>query len=368
MAYLSIEPNFLTINPKDNCYVIPTWQMENLQNQAKSITLNEGTYNIQIADGYYSYAKATTKGEPFVLLWIYGMNGSTFVNKTSGFDENGKGFETGATWTTLNGKKDILTLQVKEEVVLCGLFFDVNKENNDGEVTLSITKENDPSFQVKPPFKVKSKENCYVFNEKELVGLRRGENYKELPPGTHLLQITRGSDVSYWSENQKFDLEPWALLWVKDGKFSTEETGVTVEETWCSLNGYDDRVLINVEETTTLCGLFFDTYKEDNEGKIILSKRVLKSPQNPSLQPRPIPVAINFDDLWNTIPRNPQQDIICVSPVRTVVRREEEIILIRKVRKVEEIEASPACPVNSTEMSPVEQDGQTKYTEKKNAE
>lgn len=368
MSYSSIEPNFLTINPKDNCYVIPTGQMENLQNQASSITLNEGTYEIHIADGFYSYAKVTTQGEPFVLLWIYGMNGSTFVNKTSGFDENGKGFETGATWTTLNGKKDILTLYVKEQVVLCGLFFDVNKEENDGEVTLSITKENDPSFRVEPPFKVKGKENCYVLNESELVELRSGDNYKELPPGTHQLQITRGSDVSYWSDNQKFELEPWALLWVKGGKFSTEQTGVVIEETWCSLNGYDDHVVIKVEETTMLCGLFFDTYKEDNAGKIVISKVVLKSPQNLRPRPRPIPVAINFDDLWNTIPRNPQQDIVCVSPVRTVVRREEEIILVRKVRKVEEIDASPACPVNSTEMSPVEKDGQTRYTEKKDDE
>jgi len=53
--------------------------------------------------------------------------------------------------------------------------------------------------------------------------------------------------------------------------------------------------------------------------------------------------ALRFDDF----PRNPQADIVCVAPVRTIIRREEEILLIRRVRKVEEVEASPACPVTS---------------------
>jgi hypothetical protein len=67
--------------------------------------------------------------------------------------------------------------------------------------------------------------------------------------------------------------------------------------------------------------------------------------------------ALSFDAFG----RNPNHDIVCVTPVRTVVRREEEIILVRRVRKVEEIDASPACPVNTTQMSAVQQDGQTKY-------
>ena len=57
--------------------------------------------------------------------------------------------------------------------------------------------------------------------------------------------------------------------------------------------------------------------------------------------------AITFD----SFERNPKADIVCVTPIRTIVRREEEITIIRRVRKVEEIEASPACPVNTTELS-----------------
>lgn len=48
--------------------------------------------------------------------------------------------------------------------------------------------------------------------------------------------------------------------------------------------------------------------------------------------------------------------IICVAPVRTIIRREEEIVLIRRVRKVEEVDASPACPVNTTQVNPVQQE------------
>ncbi|HEY9707920.1 MAG TPA: fibro-slime domain-containing protein, partial [Oculatellaceae cyanobacterium] len=48
--------------------------------------------------------------------------------------------------------------------------------------------------------------------------------------------------------------------------------------------------------------------------------------------------------------------IVCVAPVRTIVRREEEIVIIRRVRKVEEIDASPACPVNTSQVTPVQQE------------
>jgi hypothetical protein len=54
--------------------------------------------------------------------------------------------------------------------------------------------------------------------------------------------------------------------------------------------------------------------------------------------------ALTFD----SFPRDSQRDIVCVAPVRTIVRREEEILLIRRIRKIEEIDAGPACPVGST--------------------
>jgi len=73
-------------------------------------------------------------------------------------------------------------------------------------------------------------------------------------------------------------------------------------------------------------------------------------------------VATNIDSLsFESFERNPQMDIVCVSPVRTIVRREEEILLIRRVRKVEEIDASPSCPTNSVQTSQAQQGKSTPW-------
>ncbi|MBD2778793.1 hypothetical protein [Iningainema tapete] len=62
-------------------------------------------------------------------------------------------------------------------------------------------------------------------------------------------------------------------------------------------------------------------------------------------------ISLNLESLsFDSFGRNPGNDIVCVAPVRTIVRREEEIVLIRRVRKVEEIDASPACPVNTIQI------------------
>jgi len=79
--------SILTIDTKNNCYVINPDQMNNLQqNVATSFTLDKGTFDIKIIGGRYKYAKAKTEGEPFVLLWIYGVDGSKFINKTIGYE------------------------------------------------------------------------------------------------------------------------------------------------------------------------------------------------------------------------------------------------------------------------------------------
>jgi hypothetical protein len=58
-------------------------------------------------------------------------------------------------------------------------------------------------------------------------------------------------------------------------------------------------------------------------------------------------LGINVNTLsFDSFDRDPNRDIVCVAPVRTIVRREEEILLIRRIRKVEDIDAGPACPVS----------------------
>ena len=255
--------SILTIDTKNNCYVINPDQMNNLQqNVATSFTFDKGTFDIKISGGRYKYAKAKTEGEPFVLLWIYGVNGSKFINKTTGY-------EVGATWTTLNGSNDNLQLEVKQRTVLNALFFDVNNNDNSGSIDLLITSKK-PFFSPQT-LTVDSKRNSYVLDENQLASLKQsGTNSIELNPGNYRLKIREGN-ATYWSDNNKFNLEPWALIWVKGGKFITKQTGIEVEETWTSLNGLKDEVVLEVKEKTTLTGLFVDTYKEDNEGQIILA-------------------------------------------------------------------------------------------------
>ena len=253
----------LTIDTKENCYVIDPGQMNHLQqNVANSFTLDKGVYDISIASGSYKYAKTRNQGEPFVLLWVYGENGATIINQNTGF-------ETGATWTTLNGYDNHLKLEVKQKAVICGLFFDVNNSENNGSIKLAITSDK-PYFNPQE-LTIGSKENCYILNESYLSSLKQsGQNLVELTPGNYKIRIQSGN-ASYWSDDKKFNLEPWALIWAKGGKFTTKLAGVEVEESWCSLNGLKDEIVLEVKEKTSITGFFFDTYKEDNEGKIVLA-------------------------------------------------------------------------------------------------
>ncbi|MEL6163665.1 MAG: hypothetical protein AAFR37_07860 [Cyanobacteria bacterium J06628_3] len=259
--------SLLTIDTKENCYVIDPGQMNHLQqNVANSFTLDKGVYDIKIASGNYKYAKSKSEGEPFVLLWIYGEDGATFVNQNTGF-------ETGATWTTLNGYNNRLKIDVKQKAVICGLFFDVNNSDNSGSIKLSITSSK-PYFNPQE-LTIDSKKNCYVLDENYLSNLKQsGKNLVELNPGNYTVKIREGN-ASYWSDNKKFKLEPWSLLWVKGGKFITKLAGVEVEESWCSLNGLKDEIVLEVKEKTSITGFFFDTYKEDNEGQIILAIEII---------------------------------------------------------------------------------------------
>lgn len=252
----------LTIDTKNNCYVIEANAMKNLQqNVASSLTLEKGTFDIKIMSGRYSYAQSKTEGEPLVVLWIYGVDGGTFINKNTGA-------ETGATWTTLNGYNKNLQLEVKDKAVVCALFFDLNNSDNKGGVNLLISS-NKAGFTPQI-LTVDSQRNCYILDEQILSNLKQpNSNFIELEPGNYKIKI-RESNATYWSSEQKFQLEPWALLWIKDGKFVSNTTGIEVEETWCSINGLQDQFILEVKEKTTILGFFFDTYKEDNKGQVVL--------------------------------------------------------------------------------------------------
>ena len=257
------EMKQLIINTKDNCYVIDPEGMNNLQqNVASTFTCEAGTYELQISGGSFNYANNDTVVEPALLLWIYGVDGSTFINQNVGL-------ETGSTWTTLNGYNDKLTLEVKQQAVICALLFDNKARERQGVINLSINRDSE-AFEPQQ-ITVDSNSNCYVLDDKYLTNLKQWDsNFIELEPGNYRIKI-KESDANYSSEEQKFDLAPWALIWLKAGKFTSSLTGIEAKETWCSLNGLQDQFILEVKEKTTLSGLFFDTYKEDNQGRIVLS-------------------------------------------------------------------------------------------------
>ncbi|MDY7023562.1 MAG: hypothetical protein SWJ54_19795 [Cyanobacteriota bacterium] len=377
----------LIIDSKDSCYVIDQGQMENdLQAKtAKSITLEQGTYSVKIEKGWYSYSSGSDKGEPLVVLWIYGHDNAPFKNHNTGS-------EAGTTWTILNGFNDVLTLGIKsnQKATVCALFLDVDaRQSHGGEVEVSFTQ---VTSQIQRRLNVKSQNNCWKLNQGQLNNIKRyDQNFIELKPGDYKIKVKQ-ANISYWEQqDEKFKLEPWAILWINGGKFITkypaQDDKYAVSESWCSLNGYNEELNLKVLEKTTLFGLFFDTYKEDNHGQVILEiretklpdSRTVSTPVSASTPPSPpasttatstpvstfkststpasvpssiLPTFIS-DKIWEM---RDQRDIVCVTPVRTIVRREEEITLIRKVRKVEEIDASPACPINTNQISPPQQE------------
>ncbi|MCU0524630.1 MAG: hypothetical protein MUF72_07370 [Elainella sp. Prado103] len=122
----------LKVHSKHNCFFLDEALLRKIQQEtAVSTALEVGTNVIKIRGGAFNYqASSGHHGEPMVLLWIYG--GKVVNQKT--------GVPVGATWSTLNGYDDTLTLEVLEPATLCAFFFDTFLEDNDGEILLSIVK------------------------------------------------------------------------------------------------------------------------------------------------------------------------------------------------------------------------------------
>ncbi len=117
---------------------------------------------------------------------------------------------------------------------------------------------------------VDSQEHCYELDQDYLNALQSTANSTQLEPGNYVIRIERGA-LSCWTEQQKFEPEPWVMLWIYGGTFVNRKTNVKVGATWSSLNGYDDTLTLDVLEATTVCGFFFNTYQEDSAGEITLS-------------------------------------------------------------------------------------------------
>jgi ABC-type phosphate transport system substrate-binding protein len=122
----------LTANSQAHCYELDGRQLLNLESRSNCYLLEQGIYSIKIAKGYFSYGdpQGLTQEEPMVLIWVFG---GCFINRKTKVT-------VGQTWSSLNGYKDSLDLQVLEPTRLCGLFFDTHPQDNRGQIVLSIIK------------------------------------------------------------------------------------------------------------------------------------------------------------------------------------------------------------------------------------
>jgi hypothetical protein len=118
--------------------------------------------------------------------------------------------------------------------------------------------------------RVHSKDNCYILPPEVMQRIENEIAVKaHLEPGINIIKIRSGS-FDYIQGDRKVG-EPLVVLWIYGGKFINKKTGVTVDATWSSLNGYDDTLTLEVLEPTTLTAFFFDTHLDDNEGEVNLS-------------------------------------------------------------------------------------------------
>jgi hypothetical protein len=118
----------ITVDTQRNTFLLEPEVLKRIESTAASTELDPGLYVIRIKSGSFNYWGDNNRpSEPLVLLWIYGR----FVNlKTNA--------EVPATWSTLNGYDDTLTIRVIEKTTVSAFFFDTNVKDNAGQVVLSI--------------------------------------------------------------------------------------------------------------------------------------------------------------------------------------------------------------------------------------
>ncbi len=118
------------VHNRYNCFHLTPEEMTGIQQRAVSTPLDTGIYKVRIKEGAFDYQQnAGHQGEPWVLLWIHG---GKVINKQTNVPVS-------ATWSTLNGYEDVLTLEVIEPTTLSAFFIDTYLEDNEGEVTLSVS-------------------------------------------------------------------------------------------------------------------------------------------------------------------------------------------------------------------------------------
>ncbi len=118
--------------------------------------------------------------------------------------------------------------------------------------------------------KVHSQHHAVRLDEEQMRYLQEkvATNYY-LSPGQYILRIREG--VFNYDGDDTHPGEPFVLLWIYGGRVINQKTGIPVQATWSTLNGYADTLVLEVQDPATLCAFFMDTYPDDNRGEVTLS-------------------------------------------------------------------------------------------------
>jgi phosphate transport system substrate-binding protein len=116
--------------------------------------------------------------------------------------------------------------------------------------------------------KVHSKDHCFLLTTEQMNYLQNNVAVSAmLEPGVNLIKL-RHSDWQYPDATER---EPSVMLWIHGGSFVNQSTGVSVNATWSSLQGYDDVLVLNVKERTTLRAFLINTQSQPTGNPLTLS-------------------------------------------------------------------------------------------------
>jgi hypothetical protein len=118
---------------------------------------------------------------------------------------------------------------------------------------------------------VHSKNNCFQVSPEEMKAMQDKAMSFSLSPGTNKISIQSGNFSHQFGQSG----EPLVMLWIYGGQVTNHQTKVPVQSTWSSLNGYTDRLVLDVKETAIVSAFFFDDTEGENHGEISLSVEAL---------------------------------------------------------------------------------------------
>jgi hypothetical protein len=106
---------------------------------------------------------------------------------------------------------------------------------------------------------VHSKNNCFQVSPEEMKAMQDKAMSFSLSPGTNKISIQSGNFSHQFGQSG----EPIVMLWIYGGQVTNHQTKVNVQSTWSSLNGYSDRLVLDVKESAIVSAFFFDDTETD---------------------------------------------------------------------------------------------------------